>query len=71
MRNQTPRTLAHHNEETPERIQADSADSHKLREKLAQCINPSDPNDHPPALFNIAIGRLAEPSMNIQRALKI
>ena len=71
MRFQTPRTLAHHKEESPGRIKADSAGRHKLREKLAQCINPLDPNDHPPALFNIAIGRLAEPSMNIQRALKI
>ena len=71
MRNQTLRTLAHHKEETLGRIQADAADRCKLCEKLAQCTNPLDPNDHPPALFNIAAGRLAEPSMNIHRALQI
>ena len=71
MRTQTPRTLAHHKEETPGIIQADAADRHKLREKLARCTNPLDPNDHPPALFNIATGGLAEPSMNKQRAINI
>ena len=71
MRNQTHRTLAHYKEETPGRIQAASADRHTLREKLAQCTNSLDPNDQPPALFNIAIGRLAESSMNIHRAPQI
>ena len=71
MRNQTPRTRTHHKEETPGRIQADAADRQKLHEKLSQCTNPLDPNDHPPALFNIATGRLAEPSMNIHRTLQI
>ena len=71
MWNQMYQTLAHYKEETPGKIQADAADRHKLREKLAQCTNSLDPNDHPPALFNIATGMLAEPSMNIHRALQI
>ena len=53
MRNRKPQTLAHHKKETPGRIQVDAADRHKLRDKLAQCTNTLDPNDHPPAFLTL------------------
>ena len=42
-----------------------------LRERLDQCIDPLDPADHYPILFNIVSGKLAAESANVQNALQI
>ncbi len=61
----------HHKEETKACMQSDAADRNKLREKLGQCIHPFNPVGHPPALFNIVSGKLADVSVNVQNALQI
>ncbi len=71
MRNYNPQSSSHHKEETPGRIQADAADRSRLREKLTQCIDPLNPEGHPPDLFNIVSGKVAEPSVNVHDALHI
>ncbi len=52
-------------------MQSDAADHNKLCEKLRQCIHHFNPIGHPPALFNIVYGKLADVSVNVQNALQI
>ena len=61
----------HHKEESKARIQADVSDRRKLRERLDQCIDPLDPADHSPTLFNIVSGKLDAESANVHYAPQI
>ena len=61
----------HHKEESKARSQVDVSDRRKLRERLDKCIDPLDPADHSPTLFNIVSGKLDAESANVQNSLQI
>ena len=63
--------LPEHKEETKGRIAADKADRESVRRKLQQCINPMNPEDHPPELVNIAIGKIAQDNVNVDQAVTL
>lgn len=71
MREETEQVSTHHKEETKSGIIAASQDRKKLREKLQHCIDPLDPVSHPPILFNIISGKVADTSVNEQNAMHI
>ena len=39
--------------------------------KLAECIDPLDSTGHPPSLFNILSGKVANSSVNVNDAVQI
>ena len=66
------RCVTVHKEEGLGRIHADSADREKIRNKLQTCIDPLDPTSHrPDALVNIARGRIASSTANVDQAVKL
>lgn len=61
-----------HKEESPSRIGRDGDDRQSLRRTLLSCINPMDPDTHVTgSLLNIWSGQLAQPNVNVDRALDI
>ena len=61
-----------HKEESPSRINRDGDDRQSLRRTLLSCINPMDPDTHVTgSLLNIWSGQVAQPNVNVDRALDI
>ena len=60
-----------HKEELKGRIAADKADRESVRRKLQICIDPMNPEDHPPEVVNIAIGKIAQDSVNVDNAVEL
>ena len=56
MRDDIAGTSTHHKEESKARIQSDSLDRQKLREKLEQCIDPLDPAGHSLPCSTLSLG---------------
>ena len=50
---------------------ADEADRKKLREKIRSHVKPMDPKGHPATLFNVVTGKLADPKVNVQDAVRL
>ena len=54
------------------RIQLDASDREKMQSKLATCIDPLKPENHPQDhLINIVTGRKAPTSVNVDSAVRI
>ena len=61
-----------HKEESPSRIIRDADDRQSLHRTLLSCINPMDPDTHVTgSLLNIWSGQVAQPNVNVDRALDI
>ena len=60
-----------HKEEMKACMAADEADRKKLREKIRSHVKPMDPKDHPATLFNVVTGKLADPKVNVQDAVRL
>ena len=50
--------LTDHKEESKGRISTDKADRESIRRKLQECIDPMNPDGHPPEVVYIAMERL-------------
>ena len=60
-----------HKEETSARIRADASDRASLRRTLTSCIDPLNPDAHPPgSIINIATGKIASAEVNVDEALQ-
>ena len=73
MRENLEQVQLKHNEEAPARMKADAQDRAVLRQKLAICINPLNPDEHPPScLINIGTGEnILNPEVNVDNALEL
>ena len=60
-----------HKEESKGRIDSDKLDRNSIRRKLQECIGPMSPNDHPPEMVNIFLGKIAQETVNVDRAVKL
>lgn len=62
-----------HKEEAPSRIKTDGQDRLTIRQKLAICINPLNPDEHPQAgLINIVTGEvILNQEVNVDNALEL
>ena len=61
-----------HKEESASRIHQDECDRRLLRTALESCIDPLDPDSHAAGcLLNIYSGQLAQPNVNVDKALEI
>ncbi len=61
-----------HKEETESRINRDGHDRQSLRAALESRIDPMDPVTHAAGcLLNISNGQIAQPNVNIDRALEV
>lgn len=60
-----------HKEERKARIEADAADRDAIRKKLELCINPLDPDLHPPSIVNIISGQIADGAVTVHDAVDI
>ena len=63
--------LTGHKEESKGRISGDKADRESIRRKLQECIDPMNPDGHPPEVVNIAIGKVAQDNVNVDKAVEI
>ena len=68
-----PPGQTHHKEEMKSRIKSDEQDKQELRQKLELCIDPLDPEQHPPeGLVNIVTGMVVNhPSVNAHNAVQL
>ena len=57
--------------ENASRILKDKKDRDGIREKIATCIHPFDPEGHPDQIINIANGYLGPSSINVDQAIAI
>jgi hypothetical protein len=64
-------TVTEHKEEMPSRIQSDGVDRAKLKDRLSTCIDPLQPDSHPPGLINIVNGRLSPDNVNVDVSVRI
>ena len=61
-----------HKEESPSRIRRDGDDCRSLQAALASRVDPMDPATHEPGcLLNISNGQIAQPNVNVDRALEV
>ena len=61
-----------HKEESKTRLKTDSKDRNSLRQALAGCIDPLQPDTHQGGkLVNICTGRIAEDDVNVWNAVAI
>ena len=62
-----------HRGEAPARMKADAQDRLSLRQKLAICIHPLNPDEHPESsLINIVTGEIVQSEkVNVDRALEL
>ena len=61
-----------HKEESASRIHQDGQDRQSIRSTLESYIDPLDPGSHAQGcLLNISTGQLAQPNVNVDRALEI
>ena len=58
-------------EEEKGRIQSDTKDRESIRRKLEMCIDPLDPDKHPPTIVNIVNGQIVAESVNVDGAVKL
>ena len=63
--------LTGHKEELKGRINSDKADRESIRKKLQECIDPLNPEIHPPEIVNIAIGKIAQDTVNVDKAVEL
>ena len=67
-----PTAVTTHKVEGKARIQLDGSDGEKIQNKLATCIDPLKPENHPQDhLINIITGRIAPTTVNIDSAVSI
>lgn len=73
MRENVTGSQVHHKEEAPGRIKVDMQDRSHLRQKLAICIDPLNPDEHPAdSLINIVTGEIINnKEINIDNALEL
>ena len=65
-------TVTDHKEEGASRIKTDAGDREKIRNKLVICIDPLNPDSHPPGnLINIVTGRISPASVNVDDSVKL
>ena len=71
MRENLEQVQLKHKEEAPARMKADAQDRAVLRQKLAICINPLNPDEHPTScLINIGTGdNILNPEVNVDNEL--
>ena len=55
----------------PSRIQSDGVDREKLKDRLNTCIDPLQPDSHPPGLINVVTGRLCPDNVNVDDSVNI
>ena len=60
-----------HKEEMKGRIASDKSDRESIAKKLQNCIDPLNPDDHPPELVNIVLGKIAQDTVNVDKAVEI
>jgi len=60
-----------HKEESKARIAADAKDRDGIRQKLATCIDPLNPSDHPDEIVNISSGKIGDSSVNVHKSVSI
>ena len=60
-----------HKEENKGRIDSDKLDRNSIRRELQVCFNPMSPNDHPPEMVNIVLGKIAQEAVNVDRAVEL
>ena len=66
------KTVTVHKEEGSSRIQTDSLNRENIRNKLAICIDPLNPVNHPEnSLINIITGRLSPASVNVDDSIQL
>ena len=58
-------------EESKGRIDSDKLDRNSIRRKLQECIDTMSPNDHPPEMVNIVLGKIAQEKVNVDRAVEL
>jgi hypothetical protein len=58
-----------HKEENASRILKDKKDRDGIREKIATCIHPFDPEEHSDQIINFANGYLGPSSINVDQAI--
>ena len=63
--------LTDHKEESKGRISTDKTDRESIRRKLQECIDPMNPDCHPPEVVNIAIGKIAKDTVNVDQAVEL
>ena len=61
--------MTKHKEEMTGRIVSDTTDRLKIRNKLSSCIDPLDPNGHPPGITDSVTGRIATDTVNVDNAV--
>ena len=47
------------------------ADRKLIKRKLQECIDPMNPEGHPPEVLNIAIGQIAPDNVNEDKAVEL
>ena len=63
--------VSSHKEENPARVKSDGIDRQNIRAKLAMFTDPLDPTNHPDEIVNIASGRIAPSSVNVDKSVEI
>ena len=63
--------VTEHKEEMPSRIRSDGVDREKLKDRLNTCIDPLQPDSHPPGLINVVTGRLCPDNVNVDDSVNI
>ena len=60
-----------HKEESKGRIDSDKLDRNSIRRKLQNGINTLSPNDHQSEMVNIVLGKIAQETVNVDRAVEL
>ena len=55
----------------PSRINSDSQDRQKIRNKLEMSTDPLDPRDHSDEIVNIVTGRIAPSTVSVDKSVAI
>ena len=72
MSDRVPTLQSTHKEEASARMKRDRTDRENLREALAGCVDPLDPDTHPEGqLMNVCNGKVAPPDVNVHEALEV
>lgn len=71
MGNSVQHAVTIHKEEGKNRMLSDEVVRNKLCEKLAMCIDPLDPSQHPDGLVNIVNVRVAKEKVNIDKVVEL
>ena len=68
---QTKAEVMSHKEENSPRINSDSQDRQKIRNKLQMSTDSLDPTDHSDEIVNIVTGRIAPSTVNVDKSVEI